>query len=105
MTALSKKTFLIVFLFLAGFLAFPSVSAYDSPTSEELYFTFNDSCPPEDLSGNDISGTCEGDIVTGIPGVFDSAYEFDGDGDYVNLGEPTALTSGNLGDSMALSAW
>src|SRR6056297_1787234 len=46
MTALSKKTFLIVFLFLAGFLAFPSVSAYDSPESEEAFYRMNDSSSP-----------------------------------------------------------
>jgi len=54
-----------------------------------------------DLSGNGNTGTFVGDTHF-VPGKFGPCLDFDGTGDYVDLGNPSVL---KLSGSMTISAW
>jgi len=59
---------------------------------------------PTDSSTHAHSAIAEGDAHQVAGGKFGSAFEFDGAGDYVNLGDPDALDFTNT-DDFSLSVW
>jgi len=74
----AKKLLLavVLVLFLTG----------SAQSSQELYYDFDSSCPPQDLSGNNRDGTCQNGVSTGANGLFGSSYDFSSTGANVKDG-------------------
>ena len=58
-----------------------------------------------DSSGNDLDGVREGDATTFALGQIGRTGTFDGSGDLVNLGQPSALNFNPAVDEFTISAW
>ncbi|RMD67876.1 hypothetical protein D6817_00280, partial [Candidatus Pacearchaeota archaeon] len=57
-----------------------------------------------DSSGNGNDGSCTGAACpTATSGKFNGAFDFDGNDDYLDLGNPSSLN--NFGDQLTLEAW
>ncbi|MFB6226292.1 MAG: PKD domain-containing protein [Candidatus Paceibacteria bacterium] len=86
-----KPRNLAVFSFVFLALTF-SVSGYSSPSYEKGYWTFNGTCPAEDISGNNNDGTCINTPTTGVTGLFDNAYSFErSNSEYVKVADSSSL--------------
>ncbi len=55
-----------------------------------------------DVTSNNNDGTLNGGVTQGVTGQVDGAYDFDGEDDYINVGNDSSL---DIGDSGALGFW
>jgi len=69
-----------------------TVSAQSLDT--RLHYTLDNSCPPQDDSGNGNDGNCVGSPTTGVTGVFGDAYDFDGNDDRIVVPSDSSLDVG-----------
>ena len=96
-------TIIILFSFLKNF-AFGEI-----PQSDKIiaYYAFSGNA--NDSSGNGYDGTISGDpqLTTDRFGNSNSAYSFDGDGDWIYFGTDTLPTNngGNISDAFTISVW
>ncbi|WP_414838092.1 LamG domain-containing protein [Candidatus Nanosalina sp. VS9-1] len=59
-----------------------------------------------DHSGNENHGTLTGEVTRRVTGLLgDTSYSFDGDNDYVGIGEPSGFGNSSLGNSVSVSGW
>ena len=101
-----KYIILVIILFISFFNNF---SFGEIPQSDKIiaYYAFSGNA--NDSSGNGYDGTISGDpqLTTDRFGDSNSAYSFDGDGDWIYFGTDTLPTNngGNISDAFTISVW
>ena len=101
-----KYIILVIILFISFFNNF---SFGEIPQSDKIiaYYAFSGNA--NDSSGNGYDGTISGDpqLTTDRFGNSNSAYSFDGDGDWIYFGTDTLPTNngGNISDAFTISVW
>ena len=101
-----KYIILVIILFISFFNNF---AFGEIPQSDKIiaYYAFSGNA--NDSSGNGYDGTISGDpqLTTDRFGDSNSAYSFDGDGDWIYFGTDTLPTNngGNISDAFTISVW
>ena len=101
-----KNIILVIILFISFFNNF---AFGEIPQSDKIiaYYAFSGNA--NDSSGNGYDGTISGDpqLTTDRFGDSNSAYSFDGDGDWIYFGTDTLPTNngGNISDAFTISVW
>lgn len=84
-----KLTFLALFI-----IVFSSFVSASLTTGNEQYLSFDDTnlsgSNPLDISGNGLNGTNIGTATTGVSGILNEAFDYDGTNDYVTSTNPLA---------------
>ena len=101
------KFFILIIIILFSFLK--NFAFGEIPQSDKIiaYYAFSGNA--NDSSGNGYDGTISGDpqLTTDRFGNSNSAYSFDGDGDWIYFGTDTLPTNngGNISDAFTISVW
>ena len=101
------KFFILIIIILFSFLK--NFAFGEIPQSDKIiaYYAFSGNA--NDSSGNEYDGTISGDpqLTTDRFGNSNSAYSFDGDGDWIYFGTDTLPTNngGNISDAFTISVW
>ncbi|MFB0923855.1 MAG: hypothetical protein QMB65_01015 [Vicingaceae bacterium] len=95
------KKLLLYLLLLTSFNLSAQAPSYVPTDSLVGWWPFNGNA--NDLSGTGNDGTVTGAMLTTDRfGAFDSAYSFDGNGDYIDCGNDMSV---NISSSISFSAW
>ena len=101
------KFFLLAIIFLISFLN--NFAFGEIPQSNKIIAYYSFSGNANDSSGNDYNGTISGNpqLTTDRFGNSNSAYSFDGNGDWIYFGTDTLPTNngGNISDAYTISVW